>query len=84
VLGGQPLPWNYFTQTREKKLEWLSAQNYIENLPERELQQEEAWGRVVQESRAGESRRSILLVWKRSITFVSALFSESQLPIEIY
>jgi hypothetical protein len=53
VLGGLPLPWNYFTQTREKKLEWLSAQNYIENLPERELQQKEAWGRVAQEYSTG-------------------------------
>ncbi len=49
ALGGPPLPWNYITQTREENMEWLSAQNYIENLPERELQQEEAWGRVEQE-----------------------------------
>jgi hypothetical protein len=53
VLGGPPLPWNYITQTREENLEWLSAQNYIENLPERELQQEEAWGRVEQEYSTG-------------------------------
>ena len=53
VLGGPPLPWNYITQTREENMEWLSAQNYIENLPERELQQEEAWGRVEQEYSAG-------------------------------
>jgi hypothetical protein len=53
VLGGPPLPWNYITQTREEKLEWLSAQNYIENLPEREMQQEEAWGRVEQEYSTG-------------------------------
>jgi len=53
VLGGPPLPWNYITQTREENLEWLSAQNYIENLPERELQQEEAWGRVAEEYSTG-------------------------------
>ncbi|HYN44882.1 MAG TPA: hypothetical protein VER35_02685 [Candidatus Limnocylindrales bacterium] len=53
VLGGPPLPWNYITQTREENLEWLSAQNYIENLPEREIQQEEAWGRVSQEYSTG-------------------------------
>jgi hypothetical protein len=34
-------------------MEWLSAQNYIKNLPERELQQEEAWGRVAQEYSTG-------------------------------
>jgi len=53
VLGGPPLPWNYITQTREENIEWLSAQNYIENLLERELQQEEAWGRVAQEYSTG-------------------------------
>lgn len=53
VFGGAPLPWNYITQTREENLEWLSAQNYIENLPEREIQQEEAWGRVAQEYSTG-------------------------------
>jgi len=53
ALGGAPLPWNYITQTREENMEWLSAQNYIENLPERELQQEEAWGRVEQEYSTG-------------------------------
>jgi len=53
VLGGPPLAWNYITQTREENMEWLSAQNYIENLPERELQQEEAWGRVEQEYSTG-------------------------------
>jgi hypothetical protein len=53
VLGGPPLPWNYITQTREENSEWLNAQNYIENLPERELQQEEAWGRVEQEYSTG-------------------------------
>jgi hypothetical protein len=39
-------------QTREENLEWLSAQNYIEN-PERELQREEAWGRYEAEYTAG-------------------------------
>ena len=34
-------------------MEWLSAQNYIENLPECELQQEEAWGRFEQEYSTG-------------------------------
>ena len=53
ALGGPPLPWNYITQTREENSEWLSAQNFIENLPERELQQEEAWGRVEQEYSTG-------------------------------
>ncbi len=53
VLGGPPLSWNYITQTREENMEWLSAQNYIENLQERELQQEEAWGRVAQEYSTG-------------------------------
>jgi hypothetical protein len=48
-----PLPWNYITQKREEKLEWLSGQNYIENIPERELQQEEAWGRVEQDYSTG-------------------------------
>ncbi len=52
-LGGAPLPWNYITQTREENLEWLSAQNYIENLPERELQREEAWGRYEAEYSTG-------------------------------
>jgi len=52
-LGGAALPWNFITQTREENLEWLSAQNYIENLPERELQQEEAWGRFEQEYSSG-------------------------------
>jgi len=52
-LGGAALPWNFITQTREENLEWLSAQNYIENLPERELQREEAWGRVEQEYSTG-------------------------------
>jgi hypothetical protein len=47
------MTWNYITQTREENMEWLSAQNYIENLPERELQQEEAWGRVAQEYSTG-------------------------------
>jgi hypothetical protein len=52
-LGGAALPWNFITQTREENTEWLSAQNYIENLPEREIQQDEAWGRVAQEYSAG-------------------------------
>ncbi|MBU4222663.1 MAG: hypothetical protein KKA10_13820 [Euryarchaeota archaeon] len=52
-LGGAALPWNFITQTREENLEWLSAQNYIENLPERELQREEAWGRYEAEYSAG-------------------------------
>jgi len=52
-LGGAPLPWNFITQTREENLEWLSAQLYIENLPERELQREEAWGRYEAEYTAG-------------------------------
>jgi len=52
-LGGAALPWNFISQTREENMEWLSAQNYIENLPERELQQEEAWGRVAQEYSTG-------------------------------
>jgi len=52
-LGGAALPWNYITQTREENYEWRSAQNYIENLPERELQREEAWGRYEAEYAAG-------------------------------
>jgi hypothetical protein len=52
-LGGAPLPWNFITQTREENMEWLSAQNYIENLPERELQREEAWGRYEAEYSTG-------------------------------
>ncbi len=53
ALGGAPEPWNYITQTREENLEWLSAQEYIENLPERELQREEAWGRYEAQYSAG-------------------------------
>jgi hypothetical protein len=52
-LGGAALPWNFITQTREENLEWLSAQLYIENLPERELQREEAWGRYEAQYSAG-------------------------------
>jgi len=52
-LGGAALPWNYITQTREENYEWRSAQNYIENLPERELQREEAWGRFEAEYSGG-------------------------------
>jgi hypothetical protein len=52
-LGGAALPWNYITQTREENYEWLSAQNYIQNLPERELQREEAWSRYEAEYFAG-------------------------------
>lgn len=52
-LGGAPEAWNYLTQTREENMEWLSAQLYIENLPERELQREEAWGRYEAQYSAG-------------------------------
>jgi hypothetical protein len=45
-----------------------SAQNYIEKLPEREWQQEEAWGRVAQEYSTGvEEINAQTLIQRSSI-----------------
>jgi len=79
-LGGAALPWNFITQTREENLEWLSAQNYIENLPERELQQKDAWGRVEQKYSSdfycGQAAPHQLLVKEFAQACFAQLFQE--------